>query len=347
MKITKYLITSALSLSLLLPTAATAGTFSDVSQAYWAYPSISKLSSDHIIEGYADGTFRPGASVTRAQAAKILANAIDAKEGDTFSTNFTDLSQEHWAYNEISALTKKGVFANSEKFNPNDQLTRSQMSKIIVEGFNIQMDDNHLTSFKDVQSGYWQPYIITLAELQISHGISPTTFGPNGTVTRAQLSAFIDRALQFDNKRQSGLVTYDENKKKYIDNTKNDSGLETAQLVNGERQNAGLNKLEVDPELSRIAEIKAEDMVKNNYFDHNSPTFGSPFDMAKEFDYSYSSFGENIAYGYTTPESVVKGWMDSPGHKANILHNGYTNIGVGTAKDSQGRIYWVHMFSSK
>jgi len=88
-------------------------------------------------------------------------------------------------------------------------------------------------------------------------------------------------------------------------------------------------------------------MVKNNYFDHNSPTYGSPFEMAKKFGYSYRSFGENIAYGYTSPESVVKGWMDSSGHKANILNNGYTNIGVGTAKDAQGRIYWVHMFSSK
>ena len=85
-------------------------------------------------------------------------------------------------------------------------------------------------------------------------------------------------------------------------------------------------------------------MRDKNYFSHTSPTYGSPFDMMKSFGIKYRAAGENIAKGYRTPESVMDGWMNSPGHKANIMSPDFTEIGVGYVTDSRGTGYWVQMF---
>jgi uncharacterized YkwD family protein/spore coat assembly protein SafA len=119
---------------------------------------------------------------------------------------------------------------------------------------------------------------------------------------------------------------------------------EVARLVNVERANRGLKPLTLNWQLSRVARTKSQDMINKNYFSHTSPTYGSPFDMMKSFGIKYSSAGENIAKGQRTPQAVMTGWMNSPGHKANILNTSYTEIGVGVAKDSSGTYYWTQMF---
>ena len=116
------------------------------------------------------------------------------------------------------------------------------------------------------------------------------------------------------------------------------------ELTNAERAKQGLPALKIDTELSKVARIKSEDMQKNNYFDHNSPTYGSPFDMMKKFGISYTSAGENIAQGQRTPEEVVQAWMNSAGHRANILNNGFTHIGVGYVESGN---YWTQQFITK
>ncbi|SCC07652.1 CAP domain-containing protein [Bacillus wiedmannii] len=116
------------------------------------------------------------------------------------------------------------------------------------------------------------------------------------------------------------------------------------ELTNAERVKQGLPALKIDTELSKVARVKSEDMQKNNYFDHNSPTYGSPFDMMKKFGISYTSAGENIAQGQRTPEEVVQAWMNSAGHRANILNNGFTHIGVGYVESGN---YWTQQFITK
>lgn len=101
------------------------------------------------------------------------------------------------------------------------------------------------------------------------------------------------------------------------------------ELVNKERTNAGLKPLSLNSELSKMALAKAQDMSDNNYFDHQSPTYGSPFDMMKAFGISYNTAGENIAKGQSSPEEVMNQWMNSPGHRANILNSSFTEIGIG------------------
>jgi len=80
--------------------------------------------------------------------------------------------------------------------------------------------------------------------------------------------------------------------------------------------------------LSNVAMIKAKDMYNNNYFDHQSPTYGSPFDLMKANGITYNAAGENIAKGQTSPMEVMNQWMNSPGHRANILNTSFTQIGI-------------------
>ncbi len=110
-------------------------------------------------------------------------------------------------------------------------------------------------------------------------------------------------------------------------------------LVNQERQKLGLKDLKLDSLLSKVATEKARDMDENNYFSHTSPTYGSPFDMMASYGVSYRYAGENIASGYTSAEAVMKGWMNSPGHRANIVNANFTKLGVGKVNGQ-----WVQMF---
>ncbi len=122
---------------------------------------------------------------------------------------------------------------------------------------------------------------------------------------------------------------------------------EVATLVNQERAKLGLAPLKLNLELSKVARVKSEDMRDKNYFSHTSPTYGSPFDMMKQFGIEYMAAGENIAMGQPTAAEVMSSWMNSPGHKANILSKNFTEIGVGVAKDESGTIYWTQQFIGK
>ena len=116
---------------------------------------------------------------------------------------------------------------------------------------------------------------------------------------------------------------------------------EVIRLVNEIRVQYGLQPLKTNWELSRVARYKSQDMVDNHYFPHTSPTYGSPFQMMKAFGLSYRTAGENIAYGQRTPQEVVNAWMNSSGHRANILNSSYTQIGVGYVANGN---YWTQMF---
>lgn len=119
---------------------------------------------------------------------------------------------------------------------------------------------------------------------------------------------------------------------------------EVVRLVNEIRKQNGLRELTYDWQLSRVARIKSEDMRDNKYFSHTSPTYGSPFQMMKSFGITYRSAGENIARGQATPQAVVNAWMNSSGHRANILNPSFTHIGVGYAQNGR---YWTQMFIGK
>jgi len=129
-----------------------------------------------------------------------------------------------------------------------------------------------------------------------------------------------------------------------VNNTVLEYENEVIRLVNEQRVKNGLKELKPDWELSRVARFKSQDMKDNNYFSHTSPTYGSPFEMIRNFGITYKSAGENIAKGQRTPQAVVNAWMNSSGHRANILNSTYTKIGVGYVAHGN---YWTQMFISQ
>ncbi|MBO8164583.1 MAG: SafA/ExsA family spore coat assembly protein [Brevibacillus sp.] len=119
---------------------------------------------------------------------------------------------------------------------------------------------------------------------------------------------------------------------------------QVVELVNQERAKYGLKPLVANWELARVARFKSQDMRDRGYFSHQSPTYGSPFEMMRAFRISFRAAGENIAAGQTSPQAVMKSWMESPGHRQNILSAQFTQIGVGYAKGGAYRHYWTQMF---
>lgn len=116
-------------------------------------------------------------------------------------------------------------------------------------------------------------------------------------------------------------------------------------LVNEIRKKNGLKELTLNKELSRIAQHKAIDMVENNYFDHNSKIYGSPFEMIRSYGMTFSTAAENIA-GNQSVESAFYAWMNSQGHAANILNKNFTDTGIGICVSPKYGLIIVQMFIS-
>lgn len=117
-----------------------------------------------------------------------------------------------------------------------------------------------------------------------------------------------------------------------------------ASLVNAARQDAGLSELELDADLCAAAQARAQEIAQS--FSHTRPDGSSCFTILEELGISYRAAGENIAMGQRTPEEVMDGWMNSSGHRANILNGTFTSIGVGYYVDGAGAAHWVQIFQA-
>lgn len=117
---------------------------------------------------------------------------------------------------------------------------------------------------------------------------------------------------------------------------------EVVRLVNVERQKAGLSPLTLDKRVEAAANVRAKEICE--YFSHTRPNGTSCFTALDEVGAAWYMAGENIAAGFSSPAAVMNGWMNSQGHRENILTREYTGIGVGCYKDASGRLYWVQLF---
>ncbi len=147
-----------------------------------------------------------------------------------------------------------------------------------------------------------------------------------------------------NNKTSSGNTSSGKNNTTTSELTQDEQ--EVFDLINAKRLANGLSALKIDDELQNVARIKAQDMVDNNYFSHTSPIYGSPFDMIKNFGISYKTAGENIA-GNSTNSGAVNAWMNSSGHKANILNSSFNYTGIGVVKSPKYGKIFVQMFMGK
>ncbi|WP_030339785.1 CAP domain-containing protein [Streptomyces sp. NRRL S-1022] len=118
---------------------------------------------------------------------------------------------------------------------------------------------------------------------------------------------------------------------------------EILRLVNAERGKAGCQALTLNPVLTKAAQAHSEDMAAHQNMSHTGSDGSAPGDRITRAGYAWSSYGENVAYGYGTAGQVMAAWMSSPGHRANILNCGFKEIGVGLAQPGS---YWTQDFGT-
>ena len=172
--------------------------FTDVPESKAYYDAVQSLSSRGYISGYADGTFRPAANVTRGQAAKIIANVLQLDTTNVKNPHFKDVPTSHQYYGHIAALVEANVISGYEDqtFKSNQTMTRAHMSKMLSKGFNLKEPESNFQSpFTDVSSKNWfAPFVESLRIHDITTGTTPTTYSPAASVTRSQLASFVIRS---------------------------------------------------------------------------------------------------------------------------------------------------------
>ncbi len=297
-----------------------------------------------IIQGHADGTYKPQGSVKRGEFATYLYRALQLPEG---SHVFADVGRNSTLAKGINAAAKAKIVVGTSatRFSPDALITREQMAVMIERALDYMKASTKTKplTFTDKQQIKATGAVMRMVGHDIIAGVPDGegfAFKPKNAATRAHAAAFIYRMQQtlkaegisvqpIPQPTASALSAFEQ---------------EVVELTNAERTKKGLQPLQIDTELSKVARLKSQDMKDNNYFNHNSPTYGSPFDMMEQFGISYRAAGENIAMGYRTPAAVVNGWMNSEGHRANILSSNFTHIGVGYV---EGTHHWTQMFIGK
>lgn len=288
----------------------------DVKPTDWYMPTVSKLIELGGIQGYPDRSFKPNEPMTKAEFVKTLVTSLG--EGVVSKSN------EHWASGYISKAESMKILGKDKLANIDTPISRLEAAEIVSnsliylkEIYEVNSDTISIVSTNGIMTGY-----------------PDGSFKGENNLSRAEASTIIVRLL------------FKEIRTIPVDKVKETASVhnEILRLVNIERKKVNLKPFIICTELSKVAELKSKDMALANYFAHTSPTYGSPFDMMDQFGIMYQAAAENIAKGYKTPESVVKGWMESPGHRANILNKNYGKMGIGLY--TVGVNYWTQMFTN-
>ena len=175
-------------------TTNAATNFKDVPTNHWAKKEIDYLVNLGVIKGYKSGVFKPNDSVTNAQVAVMLVRALKLNTNGRPNPKLQDVYSTHYAYKAIATVIDEGIFPKTNKFYPNEPISRESMARALVNAFNLK-GTNHV-NFIDVPTNYWAyTYITKLAYNNITTGYPDGTFRPKNKVTRAQFSAFLARAL--------------------------------------------------------------------------------------------------------------------------------------------------------
>lgn len=263
-------------------------------------------------------------------ALKII-EQISSKNGE-FEILSKDLINKALENLDASKIIKEGKVVHAEKATTNKETQKESTNKTVEKEDKATQAKEKATPVTNNNSAK-APQAITKEETtpetnnNTNAQVTPVTNNNNTKAPSNSNSQQVEAPAKTTTNNVSQSVS--EFEKQVVD------------LTNAERTKAGLKPLEIHSPLMAVAHAKSADMAKNNYFSHTSPTFGSPFDQIKSAGISYRSAGENIAQGQRTPQQVVQAWMDSPGHRQNIMNANYTHIGVGFVEDGY---YWTQQF---
>lgn len=322
---------------LIQPVPIQASGFTDISRGDWYYDNITRLVDMGGFSGYPDGSIRPQQTMTRAEFIKSTLSLLGYEDLTPTGT--------HWASGYVAKALKLSLICPDMTTNLNSYITRYDMARISshVLTYQNQEPDKNLLVFSQGISDINKIPATAGEDLKVAvlhsfangviTGYPDGTFSGTRTLTRAEAASVLLRLADKNLRVVPTVVEYT-----------SDYAVKVLELVNVERAKEGLSPLIMDSRLQQVATEKSKDMAISNYFDHISPNYGSPFDMMKDFGVSYMAAGENIAMGYRTPEAVMEGWMNSPGHKANILSSKYGKIGIGVYFGDS--VYWTQMFTN-
>ncbi|OOB79762.1 MAG: hypothetical protein BEN18_02775 [Epulopiscium sp. Nuni2H_MBin001] len=324
-------------------------TFTDTASiSAWAEDAIAILVSHELLSGYSDGTLNPTGNITRAEIATLLNRVINSNLVNNIPRDNQSGEKELLeAFLATYGADVDKSLLYSLSYTP--EITSNQLT-ILVDSTNeslIEIEDIikkyitfEVTASDEVLEGkvygvnntieitstslaepqiIWATISSDFKDIDLSY-FEPVKVGAyylnGGEVTPAGSQAQVNYVLAF--------------------------AREVCALVNVERAKEGLAPLQFSEELSGVSQAKAEDMAIHNTLSHTSPVYGSMSDLYNLFDISWTvSAGENIAQGYISPAEVVEGWMNSDGHRSNMLSESFTIIGVGY--EPTGR-YWTQNF---
>ena len=200
-KATVATVIAASGVIIAMPQSSKAAAYSDLNPLADYYQPVIDLANRNIAIGYPDGTFRPNQAITREDAAKMLALAIDVNIANPKNPGFKDVNVNNPNYRYIAALAEAGIINGftDKTFKPKEYITRGQMAKIITLGFKFGMSQKLNNSFRDVSATNFAAYYIqTLVDINVTKGTTSVTFDPFKNVTRAQMATFIWRAEKAD-----------------------------------------------------------------------------------------------------------------------------------------------------
>ena len=339
-----FILTLCISALPLTALADTVTGFTDIPEGAWYAGDVKTMSDAGIINGVGNNRFAPNQNVTVAETIKLAAT-IHAKLTDS-EYAFTETSPWYQTYEDY--LAQAGGFPDTAGFNYNAAANRDLFARIMHGALaGLPETDRGMNTVRDgvipdVPDTDSHLYIYELYRAGIVVGNDDLgSYNPNSNILRSEATAIANRFITPSARKTITLTAPPVNSNANANGNFTAYANEVLRLCNNIRSSRGLAPLTLNDKVCKVANLKAQDMASNNYFSHQSPTYGSPFNMLKNNSISYSAAAENIAKGYSTPQAVVDAWMGSDGHKENILNSAYTQMGVGY--DADGNC-WSQIF---
>ena len=271
---------------------------------------------------------------------KITAPNANVRTGCSNSAPIAQSANKDTNFNVISDVS--GWYAVKLPENQIGFVSKDQVKPIVVDDKNTSIPESNMSSTPQVTS---MPQGGMYGTGTSQGGMVGTGMPQDSGIYQGN-SAPQNSGMYQGNSTAQGTVVPKTPSSKTNHNTLSAEEQQMITLVNQARSQNNVPALKVDMQVTNVARIKAQDMIDNNYFSHNSPKYGSPFDMMKAFGINYANAGENIA-GNQDIANAQSALMNSPGHRKNILNPAYTHIGIGIKSGGSYGNMISQMFVSK
>lgn len=334
--------------------------FSDIS-GHWAEENITKMSEQGYLDGYQDGTFKPDAVMTRAEFIKVLTKIYNVEQPDNSYKCWTDVSADEWYSPYAATGLLLPIYGDGGLYGIKF-LERYEAAYALLLLHDIDIDYNSTTALDAPDYAFYSDdkdicaIISTAVDNGIVKGKDGGNLAPRDSLTRAELCTLLTRLLENQGMPSSDsmavlnkTIAQRVNERIFDEShvPEHDDNLEqlVLELVNKERVAEGAKPLVWDDSLAEVAKMHSRDMAEHNFFEHTNLDGKSPFDRMREHGISYGAAAENIAAGQRSAEEVMQSWMNSDGHRRNIMNPEFEKLGVGIAYGGSYGIYWTQCFT--